>query len=142
MAEFFLSGNPLSCDCEMDWLPGVNAASATSGGDSRNPRVADLADLECSVDLGKAEDGRFKVAWLPKEDFLCQYQTHCFALCMCCDFFACDCRMQCPEGCSCHHDSSWSQNVIRCSERGLRAVPALIPMDATEVRHMATFDFF
>ena len=42
--------------------------------------------------------------------------------------------MQCPEGCSCHHDSSWSQNVIRCSERGLRAVPALIPMDATEVR--------
>ena len=32
-----------------------------SGGDSRNPRVADLADLECSVDLGKAEAGRFKV---------------------------------------------------------------------------------
>ena len=67
MAEFFLSGNPLSCDCEMDWLPGVNAASAAasaaaaSGGDSRNPRVADLADLECSVDLGKAEAGRFKV---------------------------------------------------------------------------------
>ena len=42
--------------------------------------------------------------------------------------------LQCPDGCSCHHDSSWSQNVIRCSERGLRAVPALIPMDATEVR--------
>ena len=68
MAEFFLSGNPLSCDCEMDWLPSVNAAAsaaATSsggGGESRNPRVADLADLECSVDLGKAEDGRFKVS--------------------------------------------------------------------------------
>ena len=64
VAEFFLSGNPLSCDCEMDWLPSVNAASAAAsgGGDSRNPRVADLADLECSVDLGKAEDGRFKVS--------------------------------------------------------------------------------
>ena len=65
VAEFFLSGNPLSCDCEMDWLPGVNAASAltasVTSGESRNPRVADLADLECSVDLGKAEAGRFKV---------------------------------------------------------------------------------
>ena len=65
VAEFFLSGNPLSCDCEMDWLPSVNAASAATssgGGESRNPRVADLADLECSVDLGKAEHGRFKVS--------------------------------------------------------------------------------
>ena len=62
--EIYLGGNPLSCDCEMDWLPSVNAASASAtsgGGESRNPRVADLADLECSVDLGKAEDGRFKV---------------------------------------------------------------------------------
>ena len=26
--------------------------------------------------------------------FLCEYEAHCFALCQCCDFVACDCRMQ------------------------------------------------
>ena len=35
-----------------------------------------------------------QVAWLPKEDFLCRYEGHCFALCKCCEFYACDCRMQ------------------------------------------------
>ena len=65
--------------------------------------------------------------------FLCQYQAHCFALCMCCDFFACDCRMQCPEGCNCFHDSAWSENVIQCSMRGHPEIPPLIPMDATTI---------
>ena len=53
---------------------------------------------------------------------------------MCCDFFACDCRMQCPEGCSCFHDSVWSANIIECSARNHTDVPLLIPMDATQVR--------
>ena len=68
-----------------------------------------------------------------KQEFLCQYQAHCFALCMCCDFFACDCRMQCPDGCSCFHDSTWSANVIRCSLREHEVIPSLIPMDATSI---------
>ena len=29
--------------------------------------------------------------------FMCQYEAHCIPQCFCCDFFACDCRMQCPE---------------------------------------------
>ena len=40
---------------------------------------------------------------------------------------------QCPEGCSCFHDSQWTVNTIQCSNRGHTDVPALIPMDATEV---------
>ena len=40
---------------------------------------------------------------------------------------------QCPEGCSCFHDSQWTVNTIQCSGRGHTDVPALIPMDATEV---------
>ena len=68
-----------------------------------------------------------------KQEFLCQYQAHCFALCMCCDFFACDCHMQCPDGCSCFHDSTWSANVIRCSLREHEVIPSLIPMDATSI---------
>jgi len=63
-----------------------------------------------------------------------QYEAHCIPQCFCCDFFACDCRMQCPDGCSCFHDSGWTVNTIQCSSRGHTDVPALIPMDATEVR--------
>ena len=37
-------------------------------------------------------------------DFLCPYTAHCFALCHCCDFDACDCEMTCPDNCTCYHD--------------------------------------
>ncbi len=66
-------------------------------------------------------------------EFLCPYETHCFALCMCCDFFACDCRMKCSEGCDCYHDQTWSSNVIQCGRRGHAEVPEFIPMDATAI---------
>ena len=80
-----------------------------------------------------AADQTVPIMQVKKQEFLCKYQAHCFALCMCCDFFACDCRMQCPEGCSCFHDSTWSANVIRCSVREHAVIPALIPMDATSI---------
>jgi Leucine-rich repeat (LRR) protein len=41
--------------------------------------------------------------------------------------------MQCPEGCSCYHDNSWTNNVIQCSAGDFNDVPPLIPMDATTV---------
>ena len=41
---------------------------------------------------------------LGAESFLCHYTTHCFSLCRCCTFLACDCRMNCPEACTCLHD--------------------------------------
>ena len=41
--------------------------------------------------------------------------------------------MQCPEGCECFHDSQWTVNKIECSGRNHTDVPALIPMDATEI---------
>ncbi len=66
-------------------------------------------------------------------EFLCPYATHCFALCMCCDFFACDCRMKCSDGCDCYHDSTWSANIIQCGRRDHPKIPEFIPMDATSV---------
>ena len=48
------------------------------------------------------------------------------SLCRCCDFYACDCRMQCPHGCDCSHDESWSRNVITCSARNHTNVPLLV----------------
>jgi Leucine-rich repeat (LRR) protein len=46
---------------------------------------------------------------------LCPYKSHCFALCYCCDFDACDCEMSCPENCSCYYDQKWSTNIVDCS---------------------------
>lgn len=46
---------------------------------------------------------------------ICPYKSHCFALCNCCDFDACDCEMSCPENCSCYYDQTWTTNIVDCS---------------------------
>lgn len=99
-----------------------------------HPRLADLDDIMCKLNNGANNDTVLHVTSLRPEQFVCQYQTHCFSMCMCCEFYACDCRMQCPEGCSCFHDTAWSTNIIECSAKAHTDVPLLIPMDATEVR--------
>jgi len=127
-----LGGNPFVCDCRMGWLRQINDISLNGN----HARVADLADVECLLLNG---DGTAVATPAPlspvgPEEFLCEYRTHCFATCMCCEFYACDCRMQCPEGCSCYHDSAWSSNIIQCGKRSHNDVPLLIPMDATDIR--------
>lgn len=66
-------------------------------------------------------------------NFLCTYETHCFALCHCCDFDACDCEMTCPTNCTCYHDQSWSANIVDCSGASHPNLPERIPMDVTEL---------
>ena len=109
--------------------------------------IGDWNQLKCSLNNRQAEKGlsyntsrensaiekMYHVAEVQPQEFLCPYETHCFALCMCCDFFACDCRMKCSEGCDCYHDQTWSNNIIACGKRGHQAVPEFIPMDATSV---------
>jgi len=129
MPDFYLSENPLLCDCEMEWILKINSMSQHR----QHARIADLDDIECQLNSQHGRSAPVSVQGLKKNDFLCSYQAHCFALCMCCDFFACDCRMQCPEGCSCFHDSTWSANVIQCSLRGHAEIPPLMPMDATAI---------
>lgn len=46
---------------------------------------------------------------------LCPYKHHCFALCNCCEFDACDCEMSCPDNCSCYYDQKWNVNIVDCS---------------------------
>ena len=99
-----------------------------------HPRVVDLSDIKCRLNNQPRNDTIESVLRVPKSQFLCPYSTHCFSLCMCCEFYACDCRMQCPDGCSCFHDSAWESNIIQCGLRGHTEVPLLIPMDATEIR--------
>ena len=76
------------------------------------PTVADWSLLTCqlnnraSANTTTTPDMLFpvRVSSVRPSEFLCPYETHCFALCMCCDFFACDCRMKCSDGCNCFHD--------------------------------------
>ncbi len=131
--EFFLSGNPLVCDCEMEWLQQINDIAVNGDHGS----VADLDEVVCQLGDRIGNNGTeviVPILEMRPESFLCQYQTHCFATCMCCEFYACDCRMHCPDGCDCFHDAAWASNVIECSARGHEEVPLLIPMDATEIR--------
>ncbi len=144
-----LGGNPLVCDCHLEWLPSINDdfahiydtdADATGSGNT-HASVGDLSELECQWQATPGNDPEggddealyVLVSQVPRDKFLCSYTTHCFDLCRCCDFYACDCRMQCPSGCSCQHDSKWSQNVITCSNGNQTKMPLLIPMDSTSV---------
>ena len=124
--EFYLAGNPFECTCEMQWIK-TDLASPSL------PAFPDLDNVTCLINHNGNVTLDVAIQSVDPIQFLCQYESHCFSLCMCCDFYGCDCRMQCPEGCSCFHDSSWSSNIIQCSARGHSAIPPLIPMDATSV---------
>lgn len=65
--------------------------------------------------------------------FLCTYETHCFSICHCCEYNACDCKMTCPTNCTCFHDQSWNSNVVECTAVGYTDMPTNIPMDTTEL---------
>lgn len=114
----------------MEWLQKINQMSINR----QYPRVMDLDNVRCRLHNQYHPEVRvMPITHIQKTDFLCPYQAHCFALCMCCAFFACDCRMQCPDGCSCYRDSTWSANIIQCSQRGHVEIPPLIPMDASSI---------
>ncbi|XP_053604802.1 toll-like receptor 6 [Plodia interpunctella] len=128
LPEFFISGNPFVCDCSMEWIQRINYLSHSR----QYPRVLDLDKALCSLVHSRAKQKKLIIDMSPS-DFLCPYESHCFALCHCCDFVACDCEMICPNNCRCYHDITWNANVVDCSNAGYTEVPERIPMDATEI---------
>ncbi|XP_047531220.1 toll-like receptor 6 [Vanessa atalanta] len=128
LPEFFISGNPFVCDCSMEWIQRINYLSHSR----QYPRVLDLDKAFCSLVHSRAKEKKVIIDMSPS-DFLCPYESHCFALCHCCDFVACDCEMICPNNCRCYHDITWNANVVDCSNAGYTEVPDRIPMDATEI---------
>ncbi|XP_066138192.1 toll-like receptor Tollo [Euwallacea fornicatus] len=128
LPQFYIGNNPFYCDCKMEWLLRINHLSNLR----QYPQVLDLDDVTCELAHARGAPPQ-PLLRLKPSNFLCPYQTHCFALCHCCDFDACDCEMTCPDRCSCFHDHTWTSNVVDCSNAGYKEVPEKIPMDATEI---------
>ncbi|KAL6267920.1 hypothetical protein P5V15_000988 [Pogonomyrmex californicus] len=129
LPEFYIGDNQYLCDCTMEWLQRVNRQNQTRV----QPRVMDLESIYCKL-LYDREHAFVPLVEASHSQFLCKYETHCFALCHCCDFDACDCEMTCPKNCTCYHDQSWSANVVDCSNGGhVNKLPEQIPMDATRL---------
>ena len=141
--RLLLAGNPLVCDCEMSWLYSPSTVHEmeemlpqTTETPHIRPNILDVSDAYCS--LAHVHDRTnnsviIRVADTVPENYLCPYATHCFALCHCCDYIACDCQMQCPESCTCFHDDTWTMNLVDCSYGNLDRLPSRVPMDATVV---------
>lgn len=128
LPELYIGGNTFKCDCDMEWLSLMNNAS----GQRQYPRVMDQENIMCQMTHSRGLS-QLPLTSVSPSNFLCQYEFHCFALCHCCDFDACDCEMTCPRNCSCFHDQTWNTNVVDCSEQLDTEIPHKIPMDATEV---------
>ncbi|ALC42769.1 Toll-7 [Drosophila busckii] len=127
LPEFYLGGNPFECDCSMDWLQRINNLTTR-----QHPRVMDMPNIECVMPHARGAAVRPLLALKP-QDFLCRYESHCFALCHCCDFDACDCEMTCPNNCTCYHDQIWSTNVVDCGQQLTTELPRRVPMDSSIV---------
>ncbi|OWR42576.1 putative toll [Danaus plexippus plexippus] len=128
LPEFYIGGNPFQCDCTMEWLQRINKLDHLR----QHPRVMDLESIYCKL-LYNRERTYIPLIEAESSQFLCTYKTHCFTLCHCCDFDACDCEMTCPSNCTCYHDQPWSANIVDCSGAGYAEIPNTIPMDATEL---------
>lgn len=128
LPQFYIGGNPFYCDCSMEWLLRINHLSNLR----QYPQLLDLDSVMCELVHARGAISRPLLELKPSQ-FLCPYEAHCFALCHCCDFDACDCEMTCPNNCTCYHDHTWSSNVVDCSNAGYTIVPERIPMDATEI---------
>ncbi|XP_017065754.1 toll-like receptor Tollo [Drosophila eugracilis] len=125
--EFYIGHNAYECDCNLDWLQKVNRESRTQ------PQLMDLDQIHCRLAYARGSS-HVSLIEAKSDDFLCKYASHCFALCHCCDFQACDCKMECPDRCSCYHDQSWTSNVVDCSRASYeQTLPSHIPMDSTQL---------
>ena len=127
LPEFYIGGNPFVCDCTTEWLQRINNLQLR-----QHPKVMDLESVYCRLPYDRRRSFVPLLDAKPAQ-FLCVYTAHCFALCHCCDFDACDCEMTCPANCTCYHDQSWAANVVDCSNSNYKMLPGRLPMDATEV---------
>ncbi|XP_055926756.1 toll-like receptor Tollo [Argiope bruennichi] len=128
LPEFSISENPYLCDCNMEWIQRIGSLDESR----QYPRIVDIEDISCQLTFNRMRTA-VKIVHAHSSQFLCRYKNHCFALCHCCEFDACDCEMVCPENCTCFYDQSWNTNIVDCSSQNHISVPRRIPMDVTEL---------
>ncbi|GFQ95371.1 toll-like receptor Tollo [Trichonephila clavata] len=128
LPEFAISGNPFFCDCNMEWLQHMNKLD----GNVQYPHIVDLDQVVCKLSF-KRHSSYLPLSMSKSSDFLCKYNSHCFALCHCCEFDACDCEMVCPDNCTCYSDQTWNTNIVDCSSQNFSSMPSVIPMDVTDL---------
>ncbi|XP_022690034.1 toll-like receptor Tollo [Varroa jacobsoni] len=136
LPEFAIAGNPYVCDCNMEWLQRLHNPTAQTSSDTNSlrqyPRVIDLHSVECELTFSKSFQ-KMPLVKVDSSQFLCPYKSHCFPLCHCCDFDACDCEMVCPANCSCYQHQTWRTNIVDCSSRSHLYNPRQLPMEVTEL---------
>lgn len=128
LPEFAISGNPFFCDCNMEWLQHMNKLDGTN----QYPHIIDMDRVMCKLSFTR-HNSYLPLSKSQTSDFLCKYRSHCFALCHCCEFDACDCEMVCPDNCTCYSDQTWNTNIVDCSSQGFSSMPSVIPMDVTDL---------
>lgn len=126
--SLYLAGNPLHCDCTLEWMIKLSRIQKPQD----YPILADFNKTDCTMEMRRGDPIR-RIEELHTNDFLCGYTAHCFALCHCCEFDACDCKMTCPDGCRCYYDHIWSTNIVNCGSSLYTHIPERIPMDATAI---------
>lgn len=127
LPELYLGGNPFECDCTMEWLHRINNFTMR-----QYPRIMDLHNVECIMQHNRGAQVR-PIETVDFSEFVCPYESHCFALCHCCDQDGCECDMTCPKNCTCYHDQAWTSNMVDCGHQSSQLIPRNIPADATEL---------
>lgn len=126
LPQIFIAGNPFYCDCTMEWLQRINNLDTSR----QYPKIVDLERIMCEFPFTRHHKS-LPLSKANTSNFLCNYKSHCFALCHCCEFDACDCEMVCPENCTCYADQTWNTNAVDCSGGNYTFIPPRIPMDVT-----------
>lgn len=127
LPEFYIGGNPFVCDCNIEWLKGINDQNSR-----QYPRIMDIDTIYCKL-LYNRDKSFIPLLEAQPHHFLCGYSLHCFALCECCGRDSCDCEMKCPSNCTCFHDQTWKTNIVECAGSAYRDVPKKTPNDITEL---------
>ncbi|MEW8547772.1 MAG: leucine-rich repeat domain-containing protein, partial [Candidatus Thiodiazotropha sp.] len=124
--NYYLSGNPFSCDCNLAWLKEAPHIQTSVFDDSYI--IRDLSSLYCEK-VHRHEPGLMKD--FPTSWFLCTYTVRCLDSCECCGDEECICRSTCPKNCKCYQNYKQKVDIVDCMGKKLQSIPQDISANCT-----------